>query len=428
MALQILSPREVQTAADGDHADGGGLMLRVRGTRANWVFRFTAPDGRRRDAGFGTAHRSSIPAAGESLRLARERARHARDMLAAGVDPLEKKQTDRRTAAEEVAAKKTARKMEATTLARCAREYHGRAIEPNMNAKYSAVWIASLENHVPQAIWHKPIAEITPVALFEALAKVKRTRAETADRVRRRLAAVFDDAIFFGRCALNPANAIRRKMGEVAASSTGDRHYRALAYVDVPEFVAHLRQNKGIAARALEFALLTASRTGEVVGAVWGEIDVLAAIWRIPAERMKGGDEHVVHLTARALGIISEMRKLGSVHVFPSPTNPQRPLSNMAMLTLLRRMKYETRTTVHGVCRASFSTWANDLGVARVDVIEAALAHREADRVRAAYNRASFAVERAALLQAWADYCAEGKLPALGLALSAPVISIARAA
>jgi integrase len=126
---------------------------------------------------------------------------------------------------------------------------------------------------------------------------------------------------------------------------------------------------------------------------------------------MKGGERHVVYLTPRAVEIVRQMAEIGGAFVFPSSLNPARPLSNMAMLTLLRRLKVDGETTVHGLCRATFSTWAHETGAARPDVIEACLAHREADRVRAAYNRAQFMAERKALLAAWAEYC-DGKAPA----------------
>jgi Integrase len=404
MALHILSPREVQTAGNGDHADGEGLILRVRDGRATWVFRYTGPSGRRRDAGFGIVPRDTLKSCGESLILSRQKAKAAREALAAGRDPLDDKRDRKKADTERRAAEKAERKAEAATLARYARDFHARAIEPTMNPKYAAVWIQSLELHVPPAIWHKPIAEVGAVELFEALAKLRTTLPETADRVRRRLAAVFDDGIFFGKCTGNPAAAIRRKLAAIGSKQEG--HYTALPYADVPAFVAKLREQKGIAALALEFGLLTAARTGEILGATWDEIDESGAIWRIPAARMKGGEDHTVHLNARALEIVKEAREFGIAYLFPSPADPERPLSNMALLTLVKRMGYAKQTTPHGLCRATFSTWANETGAARPDVIEACLAHKESDRVRRAYNRASFAAERAALLRTWAAYCA----------------------
>jgi integrase len=171
--------------------------------------------------------------------------------------------------------------------------------------------------------------------------------------------------------------------------------------------VEELRRQPGIAARCLEFTILTAARTGESIGAKWAEFD--GALWTVPAERMKAEEEHKVHLSERALAILEEMRALGSPFVFRSVREPTRPLSNMAMLTLLRRMK-RADITVHGF-RASFSTWANETGVARPDVIEACLAHREGDKIRAAYNRAQFASERRKLLALWAAYL-DGREPA----------------
>jgi len=430
VALHVLSPREVQVARDGDHPDGGGLLLRVRGPRAVWVFRYTSPAGRRRDAGFGIAHRDSMSEAGESLRQARNRARRARDSLAVGVDFLEQKRSERDATAKERAAAKAQHEAQRLTLARYARRYHETQIEPKFNPKYASVWIASLERHMPSEIWYKPIGEVGVVELYEALAAVKRELPETADRMRRRLAAVFDDAVFFGCCASNPADMIRRKLAAAAGAARGERNFAALPYAEVPAFVSELRQQPGIAARALEFALLTAARTGEVTGAVWDEIDEKKGIWRIPGERMKGlrdrpRPDHVVYLVDRARAILHEMRALGGVYMFPSPSDPCKPLSNMAMLTLLKRMKVDRRTTVHGLCRASFSTWANENAIARPDVIEAALAHREGDLVRAAYNRASFAAERVALLRAWADFIDGISRPPVTRSDGAPVADAA---
>ena len=427
MALHVLSPRTVQTAGDGDHPDGEGLILRVRGERAAWVFRFTSPAGRRRDAGFGSAARDTLKAAGESLVLARQKAKAAREALAAGRDPLDEKKARRQAEAAKRAAARSAQRAEIATLARCARDFHARAIEGRMNGKYAAVWLQSLELHVPDRIWNKPIAEVGPVELYEALATVREKLPETADRVRRRLAAVFDDAIFFGRCSINPADAIRRKLAEAGSKTEG--HYNALPFEDVPAFVIELRKREGSAALALEFALLTAARTAEVLGATWEEFDEQSATWRVPAPRMKGGEEHTVHLSARALAVVKAARDFGSTYVFPSPMDSTRPLSNMAMLTLVKRMGFASKTTPHGVCRASFSTWANETGAARPDVIEACLAHKEGDRVRRAYNRASFNAERAALLRAWAAHCggdkATSKVPAPA---SAPIVPLPLAA
>lgn len=407
--LHLLSSREVQVAGEGDHSDGGGLLLRVRGPSASWVLRYTSTTGRRREMGLGVALRGSPKQAGATLSGARDDAHKARELLRQGIDPIDER--DRRREADRSAeqAKKVEKSREQTTLARAARDYHERVIEPTRTAKHAAQWIASLEHHVPDELWHAPIASITPPALLAALSDVRALAdaeirvPETLSRVRQRLDAVFEDAIFHERCTSNPAAAIRRKMRETQAKR--DRgQFAALPYREVPDFMGRLRSMEGIAARCLEFAVLAAARTGEVLLASWGEFDLDEGLWQIPAERMKAGEPHAVYLSARAVEILKAQKGLHASIVFPSTMKEDSPQSNMAMLAVLDRMGMRDRTTVHGLCRASFSTWANETGAARPDVIEACLAHRESDRVKAAYNRAKFNEERKALMAAWADY------------------------
>lgn len=263
---------------------------------------------------------------------------------------------------------------------------------------------------MPENLWHAPIDSIAAPALLDFFIDLSGKVPETASRIVQRLRAVFGDAEFRGWCAGNQADAAARKLRE-ARSRRERGSFAALPFAEAPAFMARLRQQQGIAARALEFAVLTAARTGEVIGAQWAEFDLDAALWTVPAARMKGGEAHAVYLSPRAVEIVRAAREYGGDYVFPTTGDPTKPLSNMAMLTLLRRMDADKRTTVHGLCRASFSTWANETGSTRGEVIEACLAHREGDRVRAAYNRAQFAAERRQLLAAWADYC-EGKAPA----------------
>ena len=423
--LHQLTVREILAAPEGDLSDGGGLILRIRGQSASWVFRYTAATGKRREMGLGVARRGSNAQAGDSLTTARDLARNARDLLQRDVDPIDERDGRKAAAQAQEQAKKAAKKREHTTLARAARDYHERVIEPSRTDKHAAQWIASLEHHVPVEIWHAPIDSVTPPALLAGLTSVRsladsETRIpETLQRVRQRLDAVFEDAIFHGLCTTNPAAAIKRKMTE-AQGKRERGEFAALPYRDAPAFMAQLRDQQGIAARCLEFAMLTTARTGEVIGATWSEFDFEAAVWLVPGERMKGGEDHTVHLVPRALEILEAQKKLGSTSVFPSPVLDDSPLSNMGMLTLLKRMKMQGATTVHGLCRATFSTWANETGAARVDVIEACLAHREADKIRAAYNRAQFMQERRALLDAWAEY--------LSTPVASNVVPIARAA
>lgn len=415
--LHLLTVREVQAAPEGDHTDGGGLLLRVRGDSASWVLRYTAPTGRRREMGLGVARRSNAAHTGDSLTTARRLAHEARDLVQRGGDPIDArdgKRDDARQAEQQAKDEKARQRM---TLARAARGYHERVIEPNRTDKHGAQWITSLENHVPAALWHAPIDSIEPQALLAALGQIKpheRARNLKSDRVtvtvlriRQRLDAVFEDAIFHKLCTTNPAAAVRRKLRETMPKKhTGQ--FAALPYREAPALMVQLRQADGYAARCLELAILTAARTSEALLATWSEFDLDAASWVVPAERMKAKEDHSVHLSPRAVEILRAQRALtlGGQWVFPSlrVNSPGKPLSNMAMLAVLGRLGVRDRTTVHGLCRATFSTFANETGAGRPDVIEACLAHEESNRVRAAYNRSQFAQERAALLDAWAEF------------------------
>ena len=407
--LHQLTVREVLAAGDGDHTDGGGLLLRVRGESANWVFRYTAASGRRREMGLGVAHRGSTAQAGDAITLARDLARDARDLLQRDVDPIDARDGKRAEAAAKEQAKKATAKRERLTLARVAREYHERVIEPTRTDKHAAQWIASLEHHVPDAIWHAPIDSITPPALLEALSGVRALAdadvkvPETLQRVRQRLDAVFEDAMFHGHCSTNPAAAIKRKMAEGQGKRKRGQ-FAALPYRDAPAFMARLREQQGLGARCLELAMLTAARTSEAIEATWPEFELEASVWTIPGERMKGGELHTVHLVPRAVEIIEGLKGLHANYLFPSPVVEDQPLSNMAMLAVLDRMGERETTTVHGLCRATFSTWANETAAARPDVIEACLSHLEGNKIRAAYNRAQFMAERRKLLEDWAEF------------------------
>lgn len=415
-ALHLLTVREVTTAGDGDHADGGGLLLRVRGASSAWVLRYTSPSGRRREMGLGACARGSLAQAGDSLKAARAAAHDARELVRRGGDPIDERDRLREHAQEQDAQRQADRQRERWTLARCARDYHERVVEPKRTDKHAAQWIASLENHIPPALWGAPIGEIDAPTLLAALASIKphaRNRraganvAETVRRIRQRLDAIFEDAIFHKRATTNPAASIKRKLAEEGPEKKPGE-FRALDWRAAPALLARLRAMPGTAARCLEFAILTASRTGEAVGARWSEFDLAAGVWTVPGERMKRGEPHTVYLPPRAVDLVRGQIGQGHELVFPSPLKVSeeeaRPLSNMAMLMVLKRLGVREATTVHGLCRSTFSTWANETAAARPDVIEACLAHNEADRVRRAYNRATFADERRALLEAWAAY------------------------
>lgn len=412
--IHLLQPRQVLNASD-DLADGGGLFLRISNGSASWVLRYSAPTGKRREIGFGPAHRGSVAQSGESLTSARDAAAKARELLRQGIDPIDAREQRREAERQAEEARKAEQRREHWTLARCAREYHERVIEPSRTDKHSAQWLSSLENHIPPAIWHKPIGDIEAPELLLALMAVKPherarrhdgdTVPETLRRIRQRLDAIFEDAIFHRRCTGNPAAAIKRKMREAMPREAAGE-FAALPYREAPALFLRLRDAQGTAARALEFAMLTASRTNEVLGLTWDEINLDTATLIVPAARMKAKEEHAVFLPLAAVTLLRQQRALNlpGPYVFPSPMREGKPMSNMAMLAVLDRLGVRDKTTVHGLCRSTFSTWANETGAGRPDVIECCLAHNERDRVRAAYNRAQHNDERRALLAAWAEY------------------------
>ena len=413
--LHLLTTKQVQHAAEGDHSDGGGLLLRVRGESCSWVLRYTSPAGRRREMGLGVCRRGSPAQAGDSVTTARDIAHKAREQLRQGLDPIDQREQQREAGRRAEDVKKAEKARDRWTLARCARDHHEREIEPNTKSVHAAQWISSLENHVPAALWHAPIDGITPPALLAALQSAEpheRARnitslAETLRRVRQRLDNVFVDAIFHERCQSNPAAAIGKKLGKARPKKAGQ--FKALPYKEAPALLQRLRDAPGTAARCLEFAVQTVARTGEALLAEWSEFDLEAGVWTVPAARMKAGEPHTVFLPPRVVEIIKAQAGQDVRYVFPTtmPGREGKPMSNMAMLVTLGRLGVREQTTVHGLCRATFSTWANETAAGRPDVIEACIAHEEGNKVRAAYNRAQFTEERRALLAAWSDHLAQ---------------------
>jgi integrase len=308
-----------------------------------------------------------------------------------------------------------------------------KAIEAQFrNRKHRAQWLASIEGSLPRALLDKPISDVTAGDLLDVLLPLRDRVPETASRVRQRLAAVFDDAALRGLCAGNPAALIARRMRQ---RKNGEKpHLRALHYRDVPALLEALRVSPRISRSvrlAIEFAVHTASRSGETRGARWNEIDRKARLWTIAGARMKAGEAHRVHLSPRALEILDEAAELRTDRaddalVFPAPRDPKREIADMSLTVALRRLKtgrkhddgtpetFAEFTTMHGLARSTFSTWANDKRAASSDAVEVALAHRETDRVKAAYDRSRtegerFERELKALRLAWSDYVCNGK-------------------
>lgn len=273
------------------------------------------------------------------------------------------------------------------------------------NAKHAAQWTTTLKTYAYPLIGESPVQAIDTGLVLKVLEPIWTTKTETANRLRGRIESVLDWARVRGyRERENPARWRGHLEQLLPAPSKVQRvqHHAALPYADLPKFMEALRAQDGVSASALEFAILTVARTGEVIGAKWSEIDLKERVWTIPAERMKAGKEHRVPFSARTLAILKSMKALGSgEYVFPGLNN--KALSNMALLMLLRRMGRED-ITAHGF-RSTFRDWAAERTNFPAEVAEMALAHAVGDKVEAAYRRGDLFAKRRELMTAWAKAC-----------------------
>jgi integrase len=384
-----LSAAQVQRLTrPGLHSVGGvaGLLLQVTPTGArSWILRVMI-GGRRRDVGLG-----GFPTV--SLAQARERAREARDMVWKGIDPVAEREAQRRALTQAQAI---------PSFDECARQFlAGKRLEFR-NDKHAAQWSSTLTEYASPIIGRMPVHLVDLPHIVRILSPIWETKTETASRLRGRIESVLAWATVSGfRTGDNPAR-WRGHLDAVLAKPNKVRkvqHHAALPHEQLPAFLALLRGQEGTAARALEFAILTAARSGEVRGAAWAEFDLEAKIWTVPADRMKAGKEHRVPLTPAAVALIKRQPKI-TEYVFAAPRGG--PLSDMALSAVLRRMKVEA--TVHGM-RSSFRDWAGETTAFDRETIEHALAHRLKDKAEAAYARGSHFEKRRKLMEAWAKFC-----------------------
>jgi integrase len=300
------------------------------------------------------------------------------------------------------------------TFREVAEEFIARNEAAWRNAKHRQQWRNTLATYVYPAMGELPVSAIDAGLVVQVLDSIWTAKPETASRVRGRIEAVLDAATVRGfRQGPNPAQwkgnlahllPARGRVRKVA-------HHAALPFDDMPDFLAALRRREGMAARALEFAILTAARTGEALGAQWGEIELAAMVWNVPPERMKAGREHRVPLSDAALAVLHKVCPLALLRdgepdpaapVFPGPRRAL-PLSNMTMLMLLRRMKRDD-LTAHGF-RSTFSDWVAERTIFPAEVREMALAHTVGDKVEAAYRRGDLFEKRRQLMADWAGFC-----------------------
>ncbi len=374
----------------GMYGDGGGLWLQVTGKGAkSWIFRFTLR-GKSREMGLGSA-------ATFSLAEARDKALTCRKLCYEGIDPIEMRRGQRQDAAIEAA--------KAITFRSCAEQYIDSHKAGWRNAKHAAQWTATLETYVYPVFGDLPVQAVDTGLVMQVLQPIWTTKAETATRVRGRIESILDWATTHSyRRGENPARWKGHLANLLPKRSRVQKveHHAALPFAQVPAFMQSLAGQDGIAAKLLAFTILTASRTGEALGARWSEIDLNAGIWTVPAERMKAGAEHRVPLSPAALAILGEMQGLDTTYVFPGGRR-SKPLSNMGMLVLLRRME-RPDLTVHGF-RSSFRDWASETTDFPSEVVEMALAHTVESKVERAYRRGDLFEKRRDLMSAWASWC-----------------------
>jgi len=395
--LSTISVQKLNTP--GLYSDGGGLWLQVKSARAkSWIFRFDL-DQRRRHMGLGSAITLS-------LAQAREKARECRVLLLEGIDPLEhRKQTEL-----DVQLAKSRRK----TFMECCDEYITSHEKGWKNDKHARQWRTSLDTYAAPVIGHIAVADIDTNHMLEILLPIWADKTETANRIRGRIESILDWAkVKKFRTGDNPAQwkgnleimlPARQKVKKTV-------HHPAMPYKEIPEFFKQLRERDGLSARALEFAILNASRAGEIFGATWQEMNFDDRLWIIPAQRMKSAREHRIPLTDEAIQLLQglpgyslpEIQRENS-YLFPS-TQKGKPLSNMAMTTVLRRMN-KGDVTQHGF-RSSFRDWAAEVVHYPREVIEHALAHKLADEVEAAYQRGDLLDKRRELMNDWTGFCCQ---------------------
>jgi integrase len=387
--VQLTIKRVERLRDPGRYSDGQGLYLQVvNALNRSWVFRYERA-GRERFMGLGPVHTLN-------LAEARAKARKARQLLLEGIDPLDARADELRARVE--AAQKR------LTFREAAQAYNDAHERKWGNAKHRAQFLSSLKTYAFPVLGNMPVAEIDTPAVLRAIEPQWLTKTETLSRVRGRIEAVLDWAKVRGyRTGDNPATwkTIGKALPARSDIAKVEPH-PALPYLELPAFMAALRQRDGVAARALEFLILTAARTGEVTGALWSEVDLDAKVWTVPAGRMKGGREHRVPLSGSAGALLLALyREDGNPHVFIGSAAGS-GLSSQGMTQVLKRMN-RTDISVHGF-RSSFRDWAAEQTNFPREVPELALAHAVGDKTERAYQRGDLLKKRVALAEAWARY------------------------
>jgi integrase len=391
-----LTGADLRRATPGMWCDGGNLWLQVTeakngGVNRSWVFRFTLA-GKTRSMGLGSTDTIG-------LKEARERARQCRQLLLDGIDPIVHRDADR--------AAKLATSAKTMTFEQAAHAYITAHRSRWRNEKHAQEWPTSLSNHVFPVLGKLDVREITTAHVVRSLEKVWVQANETGSRLRGRIEAILSwcgVAGFRDGNVPNPARYADHLEYLLPKPKRAIEHHAALAWREMPEFMTRLREiNNSSAAPALEFLILTAARSGEACGAVWGEIDLDQATWTIPAEKMKAGREHRVPLSPRCMAILREAadrRVSDTALIFPGRDGA---FSKAVFPHLLKKLGHQD-ITVHGF-RSSFRDWCGESTNFPREIAEAALAHVSGDATERAYARGDMLEKRRQLMDAWATFC-----------------------
>lgn len=391
-----LTKKLVASLGPGRHGDGGGLYLVVDPSGARrWIVRVTVKGQRNRNGAplrtdFGLGGADTV-----TLSEARERALEYRRMAQQGLNP------------------RYNAKKEVPTFEEFAFQVQLERLPTWKNAKHGQQWINTLRDYAFPKIGRMPLDSIGQPEILMCLSPIWIEKHETARRLAQRIKTVLDVARAKGfREGENPVIAIK-EAGVLPKVQKKAKRHKAMDWRDVPALFDDLRSRNAMAAKALMFTCLTASRTSEVLGMKWDEIDIENANWTCPEERMKSGEPHRVPLTSEMLAIIEPLRALKSDYVFEGQRR-HRPLSNMAMLMLLRRMSIDG-VTVHGF-RSTFRDWASEVANAPREVAEMSLSHRIGSQVERAYARSDLFEKRRILMERWSKYVTDGQSEVIDLA------------
>lgn len=389
IAKQLSDRAVAALKAEGRYAVGGvaGLHLRISAGHRGWVLRVQVGD-KRKDIGLG-----AYPTF--SLAEARERAWKLHESIREGHDPVAPRRQQRSILQAQAATEKT--------FQWCAEEFLKAKSSEWKNAKHRQQWENTLETYATPHLGHLAVSVIDLPHVLSCLEPIWSSKNETASRLRGRIESILDWAtVRKYRSGENPARWKGHLDKVLAAPSKVQKveHHRAMPVEEMPQFMQNLRTRTGIAARALEFLILTAARSGEVRGATWSELDLDKAIWTIPAERMKAGAEHRVPLSNAALQLLSNAPRLAdSDLVFPGTKG--QPLSDMSITAVMRRMKLDV--VPHGF-RSTFRDWAGEKTNYPRELAEQALAHTLTNKVEAAYRRGDALEKRRQMMNEWANH------------------------